>query len=273
MSIQIMSDLHLEMANEYATFHITPTADYLGLLGDIGNVVKHKEKFFEFITRQLLQFKAVLFVPGNHEAYHSNWEDTLATLRSFEMEERDKSMGKFILLHRERFPIPGTNTIVLGCSLFSRVPSNMHIAMGMRINDFHAIEGWTTDMHNEEHWEDVSWLNRQIVDIAGFPEDDIIILTHWSPTRHRDTVNPAHAMSPLTCAFATDLSLETCFVSDQVKIWAFGHSHYNCDVIVDKWTSNGTMRMVSNQRGFPEAQTGDFDIGKVISVSGHIEEI
>ncbi|KAK1639295.1 hypothetical protein BDP81DRAFT_345662 [Colletotrichum phormii] len=68
MAIQIVSDLHLESPKAYDIFEIVPQAPYLGLLGDIGNVVAHKEECLAFLT-QLRQFRAILFVPGNHEAY------------------------------------------------------------------------------------------------------------------------------------------------------------------------------------------------------------
>jgi hypothetical protein len=71
MAVQILSDLHLEAPPAYDIFKITPKAPYLALLGDIGNAVAHKSGFMGFLSRQLKQFRAVLFVLGNHEAYHS----------------------------------------------------------------------------------------------------------------------------------------------------------------------------------------------------------
>ena len=72
MALQILSDLHLEVPNAYDIFKIVPTAPYLALLGDIGNVVPHKDDFLAFLTLQLKQFRVLLFVSGNHEAYDSN---------------------------------------------------------------------------------------------------------------------------------------------------------------------------------------------------------
>ena len=58
-----------------------PKAPYLALLGDIGNVASHKDDCLAFLTRQLNQFRAVLFILGNHEAYYSNWPETLDILK------------------------------------------------------------------------------------------------------------------------------------------------------------------------------------------------
>jgi hypothetical protein len=63
---------------------IAPKAPYLARLGDIGTVVSHKADYLAFPTRQLTQFRAMLLGPGNHEAYHSTWPDTLEILRVFE---------------------------------------------------------------------------------------------------------------------------------------------------------------------------------------------
>lgn len=66
VQIQVLSDLHLESPKSYDIFEIEAKAPYLALLGAIGNIEKHKSDYFAFLTKQLMQFSAVLFVPGNH---------------------------------------------------------------------------------------------------------------------------------------------------------------------------------------------------------------
>lgn len=51
MAVQIISDLHLEAPKGYDIFDIVPTAPYLALLGDISNVVLHKDDYLAFLTR------------------------------------------------------------------------------------------------------------------------------------------------------------------------------------------------------------------------------
>lgn len=84
MKIQIFSDLHLETPVAYDVFDISPKSPNLALLGDIGYVVQHKDVFLDFLLKQLRQFRVVLFVPGNHEAFQSSWPDTLQVLNDFE---------------------------------------------------------------------------------------------------------------------------------------------------------------------------------------------
>ncbi|KAM4066266.1 calcineurin-like phosphoesterase [Hirsutella rhossiliensis] len=137
MAVQIISDLHLEVPKAYDFFNIVPRAPYLALLGDIGNVISHREECLGFFTKQLAQFCLVLFVPGNHEAYHSDWPTTLDALRAFEQQVRtDNSLGEFILLDRGAYHLPDTKTVILGCSLFSLVPPESEMAVRFGLNDF-----------------------------------------------------------------------------------------------------------------------------------------
>lgn len=101
IALQIISDLHLESPKAYDIFSITPRAPHLALLDDIGNVVPHKADFVAFLTQQLREFQTLLFVPGNHEAYSSQWPTALAILRAFEEEVRnDATLGEFVVLDR-----------------------------------------------------------------------------------------------------------------------------------------------------------------------------
>ena len=268
MSIQILSDLHLEAPVAYDIFEIVPAAPYLALLGDIGTVKKHKADFLAFLTRQLAQFRAVLFVPGNHEAYGSSWDEALETLREFEQHVRkDASVGDFILLDREVFWLPGTDTAVLGCSLFSFVPPQSEMAVSFGLQDFFQTEGgWDVGKHNEAHKRDLAWLNAQVSDLEKKKDVKVIIFSHWSPSTDPKSLDPRHIGSPITSGFSTDLSREKCFTSGNVKLWAFGHTHYNCDFEVTREGEAGPLRLLANQRGYYSAQAGAFHGEKTVLI-------
>ncbi|KAM7188805.1 Metallo-dependent phosphatase-like protein [Naviculisporaceae sp. PSN 640] len=270
MAIQILSDLHLEVGKLYDTFEIKPNAPHLALLGDIGNVAAHKDEFLAFLTRQLRQFQTVMLVPGNHEAYHSSWPDTLDALHEFQLEllsiaRKDPSLGEFILLDRRAVRLPYSNTVVLGCSLFSYVPPESHDAVSMGLNDFYQTARWDVDAHNKMHQRDLAWLNEQVADCEG-SDTKIAIFSHWSPSKDLRAIEPRHVGSSITSAFSTDLSKEKCFTSKNVKLWAFGHTHYNCDFMVEREDGAGPLRIVANQRGYYFAQSEGFDIEKTVEV-------
>ncbi|KAH8796964.1 hypothetical protein F5882DRAFT_426339 [Hyaloscypha sp. PMI_1271] len=240
MAVQILSDLHLEAPKAYDVFNITPKAPYLALLGDIGN---------------LNQFRTVLFIPGNHEAYHSNWPQTLDILLAFERDVRNNaSLGDFILLNRAVYRMPDTDVVILGCSLLSSISAENHMAVSLGLNDFFVINDWDVDSHNEAHKWDIAWLNTQVAEL----EQSI-------PSGDARAIDPRHATSSITSAFSTDLSVEKCFQSEKVKIWAFGHTHYNCDFIVER-KGVGSLRLLANQRGYYFAQADGYDGGKMVDI-------
>lgn len=166
MAVQILSDLHLEAPKSYDVFKIIPKAPYLALLGDVGNIVAHKDDYLAFLILQLTQFRAVLFVPGNHEAYHSNWAGALDILRTFEQDARKtKLLGEFVLLDRAAFRLPGTNVAILGCSLFSSIAPESQVAVSLGLNDFFLTGDWDVGTHNESHKRDLASLNAQVANL------------------------------------------------------------------------------------------------------------
>ena len=273
MAIQILSDLHLEAPKAYDTYEIVPKAPYLALLGDISNIVLHKDDCLHFLTRQLNQFRAVLFVPGNHDAYGSNWPDALRILRTFEHDirketflgDKDTSLGEFVLLDRADFQPPGTNITILGCSLFSYVPVERHLAVGFGLKDFLQISDWDVYMHNVAHRRDVAWLNARVADLEKQSDIKIMILSHWSPSNDIRAIDPRYTESRIISGFSTDLSEEACFKSSKVKVWAFGHTHYNCDFVVDR-AGASPLRLLTNQKGYHFTPAEGYDGEKTVEL-------
>ncbi|KAK4168303.1 Metallo-dependent phosphatase-like protein [Cladorrhinum sp. PSN259] len=259
-SFQIISDTHLEAHKGYDTFPIIPKAPYLALLGDIGAVQPHKDEFADFLLRQLEQFKIVFFVPGNHEPYGSNWgcvkdflDHVVDLARS--RREQEPSLGQFVPLTRGRYDFDDdeTKVSVLGCILYSNVPAPSMQQVSMFLNDFHVTEDWTVDEHNAQHKADLNWLNDQVASLEQSGRK-IVIFTHHSPTTDERANNPRHAGSSVSSGFRTDLSKEKCWTSAQVKLWAFGHTHYNCD-FVDEYGK----RVYTNQRGYYFHEADGYD--------------
>ncbi|KAJ0159423.1 hypothetical protein CTA2_9708 [Colletotrichum tanaceti] len=273
MAVQILSDLHLESPRAYDMFQIVPKAPVLALLGDVGNVAAHKDDCLAFLTRQLRQFRAVLLVPGNHEAYRSSWPRTLDVLRAFEREvDGDPSLGRFVLLDRTVFRVPDTGgggggVVILGCSLFSHVPPDSQDDVSVGLNDFFQIDDWDVAAHNEAHRRDLAWLNAQVAELERSDDASIVIFSHWSPSTHALALDPRHAAtSRITSGFATDLSGEACFKSARVEAWAFGHTHFNCDFAVERDGGAGPVRLLTNQRGYYFSQSAGFDGEKLFEL-------
>lgn len=69
ISIQLLSDLHLK-TDEYTTFNISPVADTLAILGDIGFV--NDCQLPDYLRSLTLRFRRVLYVLGNNEFHYSS---------------------------------------------------------------------------------------------------------------------------------------------------------------------------------------------------------
>lgn len=77
MKIRLSSDLHLEQyhSNDFAKtllpFHEDDKDSMLVLAGDI---CSKQDRLVDFLNEMSIRFKNVLFVPGNHEYYGSNYQ-------------------------------------------------------------------------------------------------------------------------------------------------------------------------------------------------------
>lgn len=150
-AIQIVSDLHLEAHQAYSFYQIPPApgASYLALLGDIGNVTNnHIGGFTTFLTTQLNNFPGgVLFVPGNHEAYGSDYPTAIQALTN--ITTNSVPPKRLIVLDRTEFrPPESPGTVIIGCSLFSHVPEQHRKAVSLGLNDFYHINNWDVNNHN-----------------------------------------------------------------------------------------------------------------------------
>ena len=264
IQIQIMSDLHLEAPAAYDVFDIPPKAPILALLGDIGQA--RDPGWIGFVERQHSLFRTVLLVLGNHEPYHSDWNQVRLQVKKFneDLEQRrSPDQGSLILLDKSRLDISQEVTI-LGCTLHSLIDAQREERISFGMNDFYHIGGeWDVSKHRQAHRDEVAWLNDQVASIEQkAPYRRIAILTHHSPCINNESMNPRHASGPLVSAFATDLTNELCWTSQMVKLWAFGHTHYNCSF---EDTATGK-QIVTNQRGYYFSQATGFDIEKVFTI-------
>lgn len=276
--IQIMSDLHLETPKflpMYKEMHIEPKTRYLALLGDIG--LTSDDALFDFLTRQLRQFEVIFFVLGNHEPYFTRYEDAVARMEAFERSSiasrrahkqqecnTGSNPGRFVFLNRRRYDISPKVT-VLGCTLFSRISEEQRSTVSLLVSDFSNIADWSVDRHNASHRADLAWLNAEIDVIArDEPHRIVVVLTHYSPTAAREASDPEHVEDwrGVQSAFVTDLQEEPCWTLPVVKVWAFGHTHYNFELVDSK---TGKL-VVANQRGYGREDIFNFDAEKTVHI-------
>jgi hypothetical protein len=265
---QIVSDLHLETpltAPQYNSFCLDVQADNLLLLGDIGLVVD--TGLVEFLRRTLDENRGcrIFYVLGNHEPYRTTYEHAYKLLRDFEQEAKSEFGGRFKFLCRDRYDINDAITI-LGCTLWSAIQHDQEVDIAARSTDLNSergIQNWTLNRHREEHEQDLTWLNCQVSTIEkDEPHRQVIVATHHSPTIDLRANNPQHEGSSVSSNFVSNLSGEPCWLSQAVKLWAFGHTHYSCDYRDEK---TGKL-VVANQKGYVGLGAGKKKMGMKVKV-------
>ncbi|KAI1073494.1 putative calcineurin-like phosphoesterase [Whalleya microplaca] len=239
--VQIISDLHLEVGQQYSSYIFPVSAPFLLLAGDIGRLIDY-DSYLEFLEAQTSRYKKVFLVLGNHEFYGLDYKSGLeAALR---LSEESSLKNTLVLLNRARWDDPDSNLTILGCTLWSAITENAHSVVESKVNDFKKIHGWTAKKHNEVYIEESTWLRNQVAHVAlqnNHAERRILVATHHAPCLE-GTSRPEHSSNPWTSAFATDLVGQGGWIG--VKTWVFGHTHYSTNL-----TRNG-IRIVANQRGY-----------------------
>lgn len=267
LPLQVLSDLHLEVGNQYTDFDFPTAAPNLILAGDIG-LLSNYDAYLHFLHKQTTRYDRVFLVLGNHEFYGLDFSTAHSAARKLEKEPRLE--GKLSFLHQTRIDLPGAVTI-LGCTLWSHVPDEAKEIVGKKVNDFRRIEDWTVDCHNDAHKSDVTWLKTELENMDS--GRSVLVVTHHAPLV-REASRPEHLSNPWTSAFATNvLSDEQTWAP--VSHWVYGHTHYSTG-----FEKRG-VRVISNQRGYVvpgvvsrKGVDAAFDVGKTIQVPvGRSEEV
>ncbi|PSN60067.1 ser/Thr protein phosphatase-like protein superfamily [Corynespora cassiicola Philippines] len=256
-TFQIMSDLHLEVGQQYSTFNIDTFADYLILAGDVGRLVDY-ESLLGFLKTQTDQFKRVFYVLGNHEFYGGTYDAGLQT--AARLEKEPSLNGRLVLLHRTRHEVPESNISILGCTLWSSIHSSAAEIVRSKVKDHRNIQNWTIEQHNANFAFDEEWLRNEVEAIRNENSemDDpkttraILVITHHAPSVE-GTSSPRHSNNPWTCAFASDVISKGEWPG--VKSWVFGHTHYTTEFEKDG------INVVSNQRGYVIRESGGDYVG------------
>jgi hypothetical protein len=247
---QAVSDLHLETplaSPQYkGSFKLEIRANNLLLLGDIG--LAKDDGLYEWLESLLKSTPnlRIFYIFGNHEYYQLSPPAARGRMEAFAKKVDSVYGDRFIFMHRRRYDLG--NVTILGCTLWSNVSSSDAPEVQARLTDFNETRGireWDIQTHNEEHLKDLAWLNSQVRQLEYEPGRQILIVTHHSPTLDPRANDPLHDTSPVKAGFVTDLSKEICWMSPAVKMWAFGHTHYNCDF----HDSLGKLVM-ANQKGY-----------------------
>lgn len=264
VSIQIVSDLHLEFRGDNFKSLIKPSAPILFLLGDISacGMPIPWETYKNFIKYISTKFTHIFHVPGNHEYYTTNRnitiDDTISgidnKIRSFA-----KGIPNLYFLNNDsvRLKINSKKYIFIGSTLWSYVRNKDHKIIQSSMNDYSNIyvnnEIDISNQLNKQtrrynikdmqklHIKSVKYISNIIKRIK--PDEHAILLTHHKPISTLDIEK-----NIINQAYETDLS--GIIIKHPIKLACYGHTHVKFDKII-----NG-VRCFSNPKGYPGQHTG-----------------
>jgi predicted phosphodiesterase len=267
--IQYVSDTHIELkpirSSTHSPYPLIPVAkdlesglpaNVLVLAGDIGNLRgDYKRVLRDFLLYCSENWENVVYVPGNHEWYHSR--KTHQTLEE-EYKELCESIPKknVFWLNQSMKIIKGVR--FYGTMLATNLPLTGNYAI---LNDFSSIHTknqlqWTTNMTLQSWNEEFSkpshrWLTGILNEITTnefLKDTPIVLITHFPPIR-TGTSHPKYntQSEDIKQYFANDLHdtlLRERLPKGSVVI--SGHTHYCYDILLDD------IRYVSHQMGYQE---------------------
>jgi predicted phosphodiesterase len=279
MKIAVCSDIHLEFGP--ISLENTEGADVLILGGDICvakdlmNRDEHgifdrfdrNSRVHTFFQECCARFPHVIYIAGNHEHYHGDYANTIATLRS--------RLGYLVNLHildKQMVQLNGVSFI--GGTLWTDMNKEDPITlmhMTSMMNDFRCVansnkqpviyQGGHTNEAGQwvkDPWgthtrpaqfipEDAVVDHKEMLEyirlmIEGKFDQKFVVVGHHAPSKQ--STHPRYADEQImNGGYSSDLSE---FIMDhpQIKLWTHGHTHEDFDYMI------GSTRIVCNPRGY-----------------------
>lgn len=232
MKIRLMSDLH----REFGKYKIVPMPDdkdtVLVLAGDIDIGLSAKN----WICQIAENFKAIIYVMGNHEFYYQDMPEVIARWTM-----PNTLPANVHVLHNDIIHI--NDVAFLGTTLWTDLKNNDWFEVYQAregITDFQVVrfngKRYTTTNHIDMHREAKKFLNYALPKAPGKK----VVVTHFLPTEF--AIDPMYVNAPLNSFYAANC--DNLIMDYQPDLWLFGHTHEN----VDKWIGN--TRLVCNPRGY-----------------------
>jgi Icc-related predicted phosphoesterase len=265
MKIRLWSDIH----NEFGPLTVKTREDdketVLVIAGDFD--VGAKDDTFVVLLKLCHQFKAVVFVCGNHEYYHNIINDVDKRYREFsdEVDNFHFLQGDYAIIDDVRF-IGGTFW-----TDFNRADDDVMNFCQHRMNDYNYIryQGPEDVIYRRFTPDDAWYINhKQRALFAKFLDQKFdgktIVVTHHAPTSH--SIDPAykhHSSDQILNYAYRNTGLEETFFKDK-EFWGWFHGHIHKRQEHDVFGK----KIIANPRGYigHEMMAYNLEDDKVIEV-------
>lgn len=273
MLLRIVSDVHMEQYRHQTVpwpgpdwaEYIAPTMDrdaeaVLILAGDI--VEFQYVHFFAHAFKDLAaRFKAVIYVPGNHE-YCGSPAISIGRESFFYFKENLRRYGKIHLLDNSSVTIDGVK--FYGTTLWSDyngspVAANICGNMWDFRHGHITVDGETRATRPHDY----VLLNaeaKEKLNVELAKKQEMVVISHFAPS-HQSMHEKYKDQKPFEINYHFVNNLDDVIEQNpEVKLWIHGHTHTQFDYNI------GTTRVICNPRGFPTEDTcpiGDLDYVEV----------
>lgn len=246
MKIRYASDLHLEgflqlgITKTFDRFLPSDKTDQNAVLVLAGDICSKMDLLQAFLAEACQRFKAVVYVPGNHEYYKSEyfmWNDCMQQWSyNFDNLFASYDQVKAATINNVRF-IYGTLWADGGQSFREECD------IGICLNDFHLIKYSdrrfkVSDM-KEINKEQKSSLIKHLTN-ASFFENPVVVVTHHLPSH---TICHPRFGTDINGGFASNLD-QLMYMEYAPDYWIHGHTHDTIDVQI------GSTRVLANPCGY-----------------------
>jgi len=268
LRVQVMSDLHLEFDDKflgrriafeensvfskyntenYKGFMPVKTgADVLVLAGDIHLGIQAKQWLIERLT----EYKHVIYVAGNHEYYHGNFDQVNTELRQMAVALNNLGGGNFYFMNNDVVEIENVKFIgtTMWTDFFGKNALHMYnVEKGL--NDYRIIKKtYTSTKTGNNKTRRLSASDTYIENSVAriFLEDELakdndkvkFVITHHAPSRK--SIYKYYDGDSLNAGYVSDFDE----LVNQSDVWIHGHTHKSFDYKI------GNGRVICNPRGY-----------------------
>lgn len=243
MKLRLASDLHMEICPYFVPPMVGDEDTVLLLPGDI--CVRHYlgqmvQEFFENVSAR---FKAVIYVPGNHEYYKGHLEHDDPKLREWFTE---KEFTNVHFLNTDSIVID--DVAFVGATLWTDVNrgdpmSKMAIEAGL--NDYRHIRtaGYRKIRANDtivKHIVHKNYIFEQVANYRTIGVRKVVVLSHHAPSEL--SVHAKYKGDVLNAAYFSNMEYQ--IMDSAADIWVHGHTHNSFQYTL------GATQVICNPRGY-----------------------
>lgn len=222
------------------------------LAGDIGNF-KRMNMLYECLRHLSTRFKAIFYIPGNHEFYQGNWDTTCDAI-SLGLDGLEKVwFGSYTTMS---LPHENPPCAIRGCTLWTDYDKGNPLTLQSaraEMNDYKMITrngiGLFPEHIYDEHQKHLFLLSSTV-------QKQDFVVTHHAPTFM--SIHEKYSGGALNGAYASDLS--ELILDKQPRYWFHGHTHDSCEYQI------GATTVICNPFGYPSQVNKEYNPRLVIEV-------